>query len=387
MLRLAAALAFVTSCTTTPSPGPTTIGLADVSVLLPLPASDADPSTLRLDTPGNGGALLPKAMFDAIPVFADNPLPERAYANWRIVSARIDPCFPDLALLVTNPAACRRQLRLVAQPIVPIEGDGPVGFSDNAIHLLYDLSEPEFTAMATRWLAVRSTDPTAPLGVHPTIRTQGLAGAVATELRATIAAYAGAATLSQFTFLEGRGVAWEFGGFKLAGGALQPIAIHGADATSQVTTSDETGQFGITPPSPEASGLEPLRGERVPDGSIGGGTVVLTADPAAIHTAMQLTLDVDNPAKQFNPDTLDCASCHVASRARSRATGLGATTDGLAAFTADGFDLELVLSTGLQSSPQQQRAFGYNGDQAVWNQRTVNESAAVAAYFQSTGAY
>lgn len=359
------------------------VGMADVSVLLPLPASDTDPDALRLDAAGRGGPLLPRAMFDAIPAYLDNPLVERAYERWRVVAARIDPCFPSLALLDGNPDACRRQLRLVAQPF----GGGP-GFGDHAIHLLYDLPAADFDAMATRWLALRtatSSDPTRRLGVHPEVVAQGLGGAVASELRAIITTYAGAGTLAQLTFVEGRGVAWEFGGFMVrAGGVLEPIAIHGiaadADARAQVTTSDAAGVFAVSPSTPEAVGLGPLAGEHV-GGGVGGGEVALTAQPAQVRAAMQLSLDVDSPDQGFNPDTIDCASCHLATRARTRALTLGASAEGLDSFDLDGFDLELDLPELVKHSPQQQRAFGYNGTTPVWNQRTINESAAVAAYF------
>ncbi len=118
------------------------------------------------------------------------------------------------------------------------------------------------------------------------------------------------------------------------------------------------------------------------DGTIGGGMVRLTAAPAAIRSAMQLSLDIDNPGKSFNPDTIDCASCHVATRARGHARNLGATLAGLEAFSS-GLDLTLDLVAGVSDTPQQQRAFGYNREVAVWNQRTINESAAVAAYLSA----
>jgi hypothetical protein len=376
-------VAFAIAACTDPAPGPAgTVGLNDVSVLFPLPSTIDEPAALGLATAGNGGPLLAADRFAAIPVFADNPLPERAYDRWRIVSARIDPCFPDLGLLVTNPGACRRQLRLIAQPLtVGPPGIGGVVAEDAAIHLLYDLSAADFDAMRARWLAVgtdRTHDGATPLGVHPEIAAQGLAGPIATELRAIITRYAGPATLTQFTFLEGRGVAWEFGGRRVEGAALNALAIHGiGDASGQTTASDSTGIFSVSPASAEATALAPLAGEFV-GGSIGGGEVKLTAPADQIAAALRTTLAIDDPTR-FNADTLDCASCHLASRARERAATLGASSSGMAHFAVDGFDLGLVGLDSVKTSPQQQRAFGYFDGRPVWNQRTVNESAAVAA--------
>ncbi len=380
---LALALSLV-ACTEDPIDPPVgAVGMNDVSVLFPLPSTIEEAAQLSLASAGEGGPLLTEARFAAIPVFADNPLPERAYDRWRIVAARIDPCFPDLAVLVSNPAACRRQLRLVAQPLAT-DPLGAVVADDAAIHLLYDLSAADFDAMTAAWLAVatdQTRDPRATLGIHPTIANEGLAGPTATTLREVVIRYAGAATLSQYTFVEGRGVAWEFGGLRVDGTGQNALPIHGIeDASGQVTVSDTNGVFGVSPASAEARAMEPLAGE-VTGGGVGGGEVTLTASAAAITAALRMTLTVDDPT-QLNADTVDCASCHLATRARERARTLGASSAGLPRFAIAGFDLSLGDLGSAAASPQQQRAFGYNGREAMWNQRVVNESAAVAAALQ-----
>ena len=384
-------------------------GLNDVSVLFPLPTSLDDTNALSFSSAGNGGPLFSTDMFDAISVFQEGASNgsggggsggaaadvgatdgSPAYDTWRIVAARIDPCFPDLGLLATDPSTCRRQLRLVAQPLADLDNNGvPAGFGadDDAIHLLYDLSESDFTAMAQRFLAVRTSatsDSAVTLGIHPVIAQQGLAGAVATELRATILAYAGSATLSQYTFLQGREVAWQFGGFKVNNGVRTAIAIAGIgtsdpDAgTVETTTSDFDGIFDVTPPSPAFMTLSALVGMDLDDGGSTAGNPHLTASSSDIAKAMQSTFDLETPAK-FNADTLDCSTCHLAGRARERAISLGASQSGLTHFTDDPFDLDLTIDDSFKQSPQQQRAFGFRGTDAVWNQRVINESAAVAA--------
>ncbi|MCE9573395.1 MAG: hypothetical protein K8W52_09575 [Deltaproteobacteria bacterium] len=375
-LALALSLAACTEDPVDPPAG--AVGLNDVSVLFPLPPTIDEPAQLSLASAGKGGPLLTEARFAAIPVFADNPLPERAYDRWRIVAARIDPCFPDLAVLVSNPAACRRQLRLVAQPLgADVSG---VTVEDASIHLLYDLAPADFDALATAWLAVgndQTHDPRTTLGIHPVIANEGLAGPTATTLRGLVTTYAGEGTLSQFTFVEGRGVAWEFGGMRVDGAGQNALPIHGIeDASGQVTASDTNGVFSVSPASAEARAMDPLAGE-VSGGGIGGGTVTLTASADAITAALRTTLTIDDPTT-LNADTVDCAACHLATRARERARTLGASSDGLPRFAIDGFDLSLGDLGSAAASPQQQRAFGYNGRVAMWNQRVINESAAVA---------
>lgn len=375
---LAVALSLA-ACTEDPTDPPAdAVGLNDVSVLFPLPATPDDAAQLTLASAGKGGPLLTEARFAAIPVFADNPLPERAYDRWRIVGARIDPCFPDLGALVANPSACRRQLRLVAQPLTS-DVNGVI-VEDASIHLLYDLTPADFDALANAWLALgndQTHDHRTTLGIHPLIANEGLTGATATAMRALVTTYAGEATLSQFTFVEGRGVAWEFGGLRVDGASQNALPIHGIeDASGQVTASDTTGVFSVSPASAEARAMDPLAGEYTA-GPVGGGTVTLTATADAITAALRQTLTIDDPT-QLNADTVDCAACHLATRARERARTLGASSDGLPRFAIDDFDLSLGDLGSAAASPQQQRAFGYNGRTAMWNQRVINESAAVA---------
>ena len=337
------------------------IGLSDVTVLFPPP----DATSLRLDTAGAGGPLLSTNDY----ALAD-PLVTIDYATWRIVSARIDPCFPNLANLDDAPGKCARQLRLVAQPVTD------AGVSDDGMHLLYEFSPAEFDVLARAWVAVgtdRTQDPATPLGVHPEIAAQGTSGPIATALRALIVAHAGPATLAKLTFVASTGdTGWQFGAFHadgdVPGAALVPSeipTIGTADPSGglrQVTQIDKTGAFSIAPGSMESDGLAPL------------------AAPAGdLTAAVQDSLDLDNPTRT-HVDGADCSGCHVAGRARERALALGGTTGTLAPYADSGkvFDLSLQLPDTVRQSTAQQRGLGYNGRTAVWSQRVVNDSAEVA---------
>lgn len=371
-------------------PLPVRVGVNDVSVLFPLPASAADANALRLSTAGNGGPLFGQDDFDRISVFqaqegpgSEPPFP---YDTWRVVSARIDPCFPSLSFLESDPSMCRHQLRVVAQPISPAEGPGFAGFEDAAIHLLYDLSESDFRTLATAWINLGGTemrDGREALGVSPRMTSEGLSGAYATGVRNLIVEYAGSATLSQFTFVIGRFVSWDFGGFRVTPTGRVPVQIHGipADVALQTTTTDSASDdpFDVSPSTAEADGLDALSGAvEITDGPIGGTRFYLNATEEELAAAARLSFELDNPTSSFNPDTLDCSTCHLAGRARDRGIAHGLDVTGLPRYENARHNLEIELGSAVTDHVSQQRAFGYRGNEAMINHRVVNESAAVA---------
>lgn len=350
-----------------------------VSVLFPLPASPSTEGLLALDAPGRGGPLLPKAHFDAIPVFADNPLDARAYPHWRVVAARLDPCFPTLAFLNSAPGKCRAQLRLVAQSS-PNDASNS-GVDDNAIHLLYDLPRAEWEDLARRWVqplegAAGARAET--LGVSPTLKAQGLSGSYGTHLRALIQEFAGAGTLAQLTFMEGRGVAWEFGGFMIQGTARTPLEIFDLHPMGTMTKLAQTtgvapgSPFSFHPGSTLSERLLPLGGRFVSDGTAGGGRIEL--DPAKLPAALQAALEVEDPTSAIHPDSADCSSCHLAGRARNSVERAGKGVAGLKRYTHP----FRPGGTHDAEGTTEQRAFGWHRQQPIVNGRVAHESAEVA---------
>ena len=364
--------------------GTSKLGLADVSVLFPLPKDAAATGLMGLDAAGRGGPLLGAAQFAQVGILREGDDAQAVYRGFRVVAARIDPCFPDVALLKSNPSACRRQLRLVAQPLVFDASVGTTVF-DDALHLAYELPESEFEAFARAWVAVRtsrSSDLARPLDVHVEVQAQGLEGPVASELRRLILAHAGPQALRRVTFMQGSFARWTFGGVELQDGEVSAaVAIHGlaADAGTQSTVVPPSGVFEFAPGTEDGRVLEALAGEGT-DGALFGAIdpdVTLTASPEALREAMQRSLDIDHPSKR-NPDTVDCSACHVAGRARERGKKEGLSVEGLERFEAKGFNLSIDGLGRIKARPQEQRAFGYHLQEPVWNRRTVNESAAVA---------
>jgi hypothetical protein len=382
----AIALALTMGCGDSTPAAKVNYGSNDVSVLFPLPLQFSNVNQLLpLSTMGKGGPLLSDTLFTQT-LFATRSNNPGLYSAWHIVAARLDPCFPDLALLTSDPSKCRRQLRLIAQSLSgsgPSDGaPGVLNVDDAALHLFYEFNEADFKALAYDWLALRSlesTDVNQPLGVHPKLASEGLAGSTYQGFTNLIKKYAGESTLTQLTAMEGRTVAWEFAGYKRNGATLAPMPIHGLPpaTVSQVIGSDILGIFSITPETTESRKLAPLAGEFIDDGGIGGGSVKLTASQAELDAALAFTLTVDDPTQQFNPDSLDCVSCHLAGRARERAALLGVASSALPRFE-NPRNLTLKGSQTPKDSPQQQRAFGYRDTAPSLTQRVVNESAAVA---------
>lgn len=370
------------------APGAAQVSMSAVSVLFPLPTAPSLEGLLALDAAGRGGPLLPRALFDAIPVFDGGR--GGAYETWRIIGARIDPCFPTHALLTTNPSMCRRQLRLIAQPSVQDGGvSGPS--DDNAIHLLYDLTEAQFNDLAARWVAPLVNEPgarTQALDVSPRMRSEGLRGAYATTIRNLILEFAGQETLGQATFMLGQGVAWQFGGFRILSGTrtdleipgLRPAAGTTESSFLQITISDVDAPFSFAPVSDATEGLMPLAGA-LNGGGIGDHSWSFMG-PASLRTAaMQLSFDIEDPHGRFTPDTVDCSSCHAAGHARHRAIRGGQTSEGLTHYTHP--TRPLTVPTGAANDRLDvQRAFGYLQQQPAVNQRTVNESAEVADWVE-----
>ncbi len=366
-----------------------TIGSNDVAWLLPLPTTTEELDLLLpLSAQGVGGPLLSPERFASIDVFPTADDPTLAYANWRIVAVRIDPCFPDLALLASAPATCRRQLRLVAQPVA-FDG-GVVEASDSTIHLFYDFDEAEFRTIATALIALQTATTGAaatPLGIHPTVASEGLAGATHAALKQLILAHAGVTPMSQMTFMHGTFASWEFGGVFIDGPEVAeqtPLAIPALDGDIRQTNgSDVNGIFSIDAASAVAIQLmDGLAGE-CDGGGVGNCPIVYPASSAAVQAALALTLEIDNPDSAFNPDTLDCVSCHVAGRARTRALGNELSIDGLPRYENPRNLTTIADELTAGSAPRVMRMFGHNGGGPVLGTRVVNEAAAVAGAVQT----
>ncbi len=204
------------------------IGANDVTVLFPVPIDGNGYAVLpSLSTMSAGGPLLSTAQFAQLVPENDNSEDNPSYVDFRLVAARIDPCFPSLTLLKSAPSECHHQLRLLMQPISLPTTSGVASYSvlDSAIHLLFELDDADFATLAPAWLALgttRTQNRALPLGVHPTISSEGLAGPTAAMFVGLILTYATPARLVRVTATDGRFAIWESAGFDVSASGLTP---------------------------------------------------------------------------------------------------------------------------------------------------------------------
>lgn len=350
---------------------PSAIGMTDVTILWPLPDGPSADPLLRVDAIGRGGALVPAAVLAMVPPL-DRGAPNDA-ASLRVVAMRLDPCFPGIDL--TGPIACRRQIRLVAQPLRVPPGAGSIAAADAAIHLLYDVDAPTFeTALARIIGASRAAgvDRDAPLAIHPALASEGLEGTFATELHAVIVASVGAENLVRVTSTtreSSRAPSWQFASVDVAGGVATPttlVALREA-APFQTLSMMATGEYETSP-----EGASPDDPSLLFDLD-----AAAAADDATRRAAWTAALRIEHP-ERHSPETVDCAGCHVAPQLRRDAEARFA----LAAepsddrFVAAGLSLAPPYAT-TEGARERIRALGYFEREPLVSQRVMNETALV----------
>lgn len=355
--------------------------LNDVSYLMPLPKVIGQDNLLRMKDEGSNGLLLPRQTLSVVPPLSPVMTSAEAEENLRVIAVRIDPCFP-----LPTPMACQKQLRLVWQPL-------EIGFRqqtatvDAALHSFYVLSDSEFDELISDLASWKNKfnpqTQTLPLQVHPAWKTEGDQSPAFIEFNSIVKKYAGITKLTRITSMvvRGAGDMWAFAGFEFKDNRLKLFMVPrldrqsqafvnfavpadhfergmispqptGDDSFSKITTNSDRYQLGETTPVHEETILKELR---------------------AMHR-------IENP-HTFNPENMDCVSCHVALSARSwieknrSDLGLQVIADTLA-YKNTRYNLE-NKSTNVHNT-QSLRAFGYFGNELAISQRVINESAAVA---------
>lgn len=362
-----AADAAPTAADATPITGePRALVRHDVSVLWPLPPAGQD-SLLAATDSGLGGPLVPRARFDAIglSVVKDLETADEEYAALRVVAIRFDPCF----IHQWGGATCQAQIRLVLQAV---DVDGGTTF-DGALHALYNLTDAEFTVVASELRALTAAAPEqadaeAPLGVSPALVAQGTDGAYAQNLRALVLRHVGEGNLARLTFMtrtDARAGEWQFGGHAIIErietgfGPPGPIEILGLDGATIQKASQNGG---------EGFAFEVMPGLAEDVGLLGLDEVVLLARSAKDRADVEAwALAVQNPM-QTSPDSTDCLSCHVGGHVTRV---LEAADPGI---LPDGVVRGPRVITTAEAEKDNLRAFGYFGATPYVSQRTANDT-------------
>lgn len=389
------------------------LGMTDVTILYPVPKStDFIDDMLGPSSELDQGELLPAELFAQI---VDLPAPKMTapdgtlvdpqkalFATWadsfsslRVVGIRLDPCFGETSNL--GASNCRNTIRLTAQFFQQrsVVGNNVILDGGSAIHLFYEITRQDFTALAKAMLALRKTTGlplqkqliTTANGVHPTLATEGVRGPYANALKDIILKYAGERTLTQIAFcVQDRGVPsgqyygnggvadsrWVFGRFGYHNGTLSPLDIATLGYTGLQTVDSAQPAFTptgtpkrdvviVTPPSSVPDNfLQTFNRKQEANGQL---------DPAKLELARKAALNLQNPNK-YTANTSDCVSCHMAKQAAPN-------------HPADPLDFKSYTyrldHTHDIFGPF--RMFGYDGgNQPIVTARVVNETVVVLDY-------
>jgi hypothetical protein len=360
----------------------------DLTTVLPLPKSQSelDDAMIKASAAGVGGALLPKDLYDTtigdgkpVGVGGDVGL---TYADLRVVAVRLDPCFANIGP-ITDSTNCDNQLRLVFQSVT-FQG-GSSSAVDGAVHAFYSLSRPELTQIikdiGTLRAASKKTTDLGPLAPHPLLASQGLDGAYGQGLTKIVLAHAGAKNLIRFTAFISKNLqtSWDFFGFDVAGGTTKPMVI--PTLPKQTTRVNFFAGFG----APIAGGFSPATTSKDDVSVLVNVDTATKASADARQAAYDAALRIENPGFH-SPNTIDCASCHVAQEARVL-MGEGKfklSSDGNAnVFTPDKkiAAKDLKQTTSIADQPTfNVHMVSYKGSSLQINQRVINETAAIVSY-------
>lgn len=352
--------------------------LNDVSVLLPLPSHQESSDLLSTRSAGSSkGELISEETYAKLPLIAVGRDRKALYDQYlKVVALRFDPCFMESGV----PMDCRRQIRMVWQPV--LMGEKSSLTIDASIHSFYELSKNEWDEFLKE-LAVLTQknqfqNANQPLGVHPMILQEGLRGPYWQELKKLVLKYAGKENLSRLTVMTVNtvGTVWVFTGMDLLpDGHYERIKIPRIDHIAQaffVDLADLTEFRSSINPYPKnqvawMNFISHSKQEKS-EGKLDD-----------IRSALDQAFRIENPSLE-NTGTVDCASCHIAQNVRLW---------GERNFTGWKWGDEFKNSIYQPVNPSTEslknilvgpgyinrlRAFGYFIDEPVVSQRLIHES-------------
>jgi hypothetical protein len=339
------------------------LGMNDVTILAPLPASKATPVLLRgSDLADDGAALVPHPLFDRITAAASATpvLFADAYDSLHLVAARFELCDRNLP----GPCAAGEdgRLRLVFQPI---RDDGSA--EDVGVHTFYAIPNAELATAVSllRDLArVQAAPVTSALAPSPAL--VGGSTDYASKLRAFVLRYGGETKLVRLTlnaqpdFLSA--IHWTLRGIEKKGASFVDMTIYATSATSQEIQFNGNASYTPAPAVDAPRGLVD---------ALSQSAFAAAADKAALLGAL---VAVDNPLTSA-PDTVPCIACHASTaslKARADATGIDPST--LPGRYASKYDLSIAAGKSA-TTDRTLRALGWVGKDPMISQRVANDTA------------
>jgi hypothetical protein len=347
-----------------------TLGLNDVTMLVPLPSDPSGVTLLRASDKGSDGTeLVTKAMYDGL-----NNVPMRGltlledvYPLLQIVAVRFDLC--DRIMPGTCPDDNGR-MRLVLQALRPMTQ--PVQTFDAGFHAFYTIPKSDFPGLVSElraMAAIQNVPITTPLQANPAL-VKSTTGEYATHLKALVVKYGGQSNLTRVTFLAQpdmlSAIHWTFRGVEKNGGSFVDIQIPDINSTLQdATLGGAMSSFDVMPVTDTPKGFALATSE----------TAFAMAPAQSQKDAIAALNAIDNP-KLSTPNTVACVTCHISTRVTSpRATVAMADAKSLPnRYTSGAFDLTVPATPD-----RTLRNLGWIGQTPLLSQRAANESAQAAS--------
>lgn len=346
------------------------LGMNDVSMLVPLPPSDA-PTLFRASDPTvEGTPILPVAIYDDAITIPGRPgeLGD-FYDQLHVVALRFDLC--DRVALGPCPEGAEGSLRLVFQPVFGATG---VDLGFHAFYTIPPADVPGVVARLRTLAAMRGEPTTSPLGPSQVLATDA---AYRDEVRAMVNDLARPSRLMRVTAMGQVVIAaafrWVFHGIERRNGVFEEMVLPDTnDGLTQDVLLLDQASYRLTPEVDLPAGLQ-LALSRSDFGSAGA---------SERTAALRALIDVENPLTH-TADTVQCASCHVSTVALAhRAMDAGVDPRTLPGAFTSPFDLSIARGASATDDTLI-RGFGWVGNDAAISQRVVNETANVLAEIQA----
>jgi hypothetical protein len=364
-------------------PGPYfPLGMNDVTILAPLPASAASPTILRASDLKSGKSTVennedePVLGYDAflglVKWVPDNMLPIGTYDRLQIVALRFDLCDRS------KPGPCTRsddgRLRMVLQAIAD-----DATAEDVALHVFYSVPNDEVPGLIgeLRALArIQSEPPSSPLKASPALASGN--AAYANALRDLVRRHASHRRFVRLTTILRQPPpfapnAWYMTGIVDPAG-IAPVRVGDSIVSAEAPVLVAHASYDVESPS-EAYG-NAINDK--PPGLDG----ILKGDGFESHTdarkkeELALLATVDNPLVS-SPDTAQCIACHASTVvAANRATRAGIDLGAITGRYTSTHDLSIDAGHSRETDLSL-RALGWLGSTPMISQRVVNETAQV----------
>ncbi len=396
----------------------TKLDVNDVSILFPI---TVEKKLVPLHVAGNLGPFLSEKRFEEFMNVSEWNVNSRKaadlYKSLRVISLRVDPCFPDL---INDKPGCVPQVRLIVMPTEVETFDGvKVSVTDATLHLLYDIPKddwPKLVQDLRQLKADQKTDLTSgvSLGIHPHLAAESsqAEGPYQDRLLSIVRSYVGEQRLARLAFMQtptsfsGTKSIWQFGAVDVHQGALVrtkplPHIEKDQDFDSllrfQVTQSfkgpfNPFGPLDFSP-HPDDIGDDTRNGVISPKLTAKDQVAFLvdsrnwaknSQSPEVIEAFTKL-LRVENP-EMNDIKTTDCVSCHISTQLKTvlKKYKLNEEDNRFQAARyapPAGVAWNRVETQGKIPGKEHWMTvnFGYFVDLPSISQRTINESAKVAA--------